>query len=271
MRGSALNSIKILLFSALAIYIAANLYAYVIQDRLLYFPAHERLTPRDVGLESVQEVTLTTKSGSDFTSWYGRAIPGHATILFFHGNGGAIAHRDYRFRELMANGFGIFMLGYPGYGGNEGKPSEQSFTETATVAYEYLLDQKITAEDIVIYGESIGSGVAVQIAAGNQARALILEAPLTSTMDVARVHYPWLLARFLLSDKFASIDQIDGIQMPLLVIHGDQDTIIPISLGRKLFERASEPKTFVALEGAGHNDLHRFSVTSIVSDYIETL
>ena len=266
-----MTTVKITLFSILAIYFAINLYAYVNQRQLMYFPTLERVSPEEVGLHDVKEVTLRANANVDLTSWYGRAKNGQPTILFFHGNGGAVSHRAYRFRELMAEGYGIFVLGYPGYGGNNGRPSESSFREGATLSYEYLRNSGISADDIVIYGESIGSGVAVQLAASVEAKGLILEAPMSSTIDVAREHYPYLFVRLFLKDTFQSVDYIEKINMPLLVMHGSSDQVIPIGLGRNLFQKAKNPKTFIELKGAGHNNLQSYSVKELARDFIESL
>lgn len=248
-----------------------NLYMYMNQRQLMYFPALERVSPEQVGLPDVEEVTLRTVANVELTNWYGRARAGQPTVLFFHGNGGAISHREHRFRELMAEGYGVFVLGYPGYGGNDGNPSESSFREGSLLSYEYLRSSGVASGDIVIYGESIGSGVAVQLAASVNARGLILEAPMSSTIDVAREHYPFLLIRLLLKDTFKSIDYIEHIDMPLLVMHGDSDQVIPIKFGRKLFEKAREPKTFIELKGAGHNDLQLHSVDNLAREFIDSL
>jgi len=171
----------------------------------------------------------------------------------------------------MAEGYGVFILGYPGYGGNEGSPSEKSFREASLLSYEYLRNLGLDAEDVVIYGESIGTGVAVQLAAHVEAKALILESPMTSAIDVASEHYPYLPVSLLLKDRFKSDDHIDRIEMPLLVMHGDRDTIIPIKIGQELFALAKEPKSFVTLEGAGHNDLQLYPVKEIAREFIDSL
>ena len=171
----------------------------------------------------------------------------------------------------MADGFGMFVLGYPGYGGSDGRPSERAFLEAARDAYEYLLGEGLGSDDIVIYGESIGSGVAVRLAAEVGAKGLVLEAPLSSAVDVAREHYPWLLAGLLMKDTYRSVDHIDRIDMPLLVVHGENDRIIPIELGLRLFERAQYPKSFVRIPGAGHNDLYLHATDEIAGDFIKAL
>lgn len=266
-----LKSVSTLLLLVLAIYLAIHLYVYVNQRNLMYFPTTDRVSPEQVGLLNVEEVVLGSRDGTQLISWFGRARPGQPTILFFHGNGGAVSHRAHRFSQFMQDGYGIFMLGYPGYGGNAGEPSELSFGNASLMAYQYLLSAGVQADDIVIYGESIGSGVAVPLAANVEAKGLILEAPFSSALDAARHHYPFFLVGLLLKDSYESVDHIAAIGMPLLVIHGSDDRIIPIELGRKLYERARQPKTFVELEGAGHNDLQLLSVDQIAREFVEAI
>ncbi len=266
-----LETAKVLVVLLLIAFVGIHALFYLSQRQLMYFPTHERVKPQEVGLVEVEEVAFQTASGVTLLSWFGGARGGKPTILFFHGNGGAVNHRAHRFRALMADGFGIFMLGYPGYGGSEGKPSEAAFLEGARLAYQYLRDAGLEPANIVLYGESIGSSVAVQLAATVSAKGLVLEAPMSSGIDVAREHYPWLLAGLLMKDSYRSIDYIQQIDMPMLVIHGEEDRIIPIGLGERLFDEALEPKTFVRIPGAGHNDLHLYVTDEIAADFIETL
>ena len=266
-----LGTAKVFVTLLLIAFVGIHALFYLSQRQLMYFPTRERVQPRDVGLVDVQEVALRNRAGETLLSWFGGARAGKPTILFFHGNGGAVNHRAHRFRGLMADGFGLFMLGYPGYGGSDGRPSEQAFLEAARLAYEYLRGEGLEPDDIVIYGESIGSGVAIQLAATVGAKGLVLEAPLSSAVDVAREHYPWLLTGLLMKDTYRSIDYIDRIDMPMLVMHGENDQIVPIGLGRKLFKEALDPKTFVPLPEAGHNDLHLYPTDEIAGDFIEAL
>ena len=266
-----LGTAKVLLGLLLAAFLGMHAFFYMTQRQLMYFPTRELVKPQDVGLVGVDEVALQMPSGKTLFSWFGGAQAGKPTILFFHGNGGAISHRAHRFRGFMASGYGIFMLGYPGYGGSEGRPSEGSFLEAARIAYEYLRREGLDPGDVVIYGESIGSSVAVQLAATVDAKALVLEAPMSSAVDVAREHYPWLLAGYLMKDSYRSIDLVDSVDMPMLVMHGENDRIVPIELGQKLFDRAQEPKTFVRIPGAGHNDLHLHPTDRIAAEFIEAL
>lgn len=261
------------MFSAmfLVVYLGINVLAYANQRGMMYIPSTERVSPADIGLDNVEEVALGTRSNVALTSWFAPPEENRPTVLFFHGNAGAVSHRAHRFRELMAHGYGVFVLGYPGYGGNPGKPSESSFVAASQQAYDYLRATGIDSSDLIIYGESIGSGVAVQLAARVPAKGLILEAPMSSAIDVAREHYPFLLAGFVLWDSYRSVDYIEDIEMPLLVIHGDKDSIIPLRLGEKLVARALEPKTLVVVKGAGHNDLSSHSASRIVREFVDAL
>lgn len=248
-----------------------NVLMFVNQRDYMYLPSVDRIAPSEAGLASVAEIALQTTANAELISWYAAASEGRPTVLLFHGNAGAVYHRAYRIRELQAAGYGMFILGYPGYGGSSGEPTEASMVEAARLAYDYLLDAGLSANDIVIWGESIGTGVAVQLAAKVDAKALILEAPMSSASDVAAVHYPYMIARFFMKDKFASADYIDKIGMPLLVMHGDRDRVIPLELGRKLMEGAAEPKALVVVEGAGHNNLHQFQTNRVATEFIESL
>lgn len=266
-----LDTAKVGVTLLLIAFVGIHALFYLSQRQLMYFPSRDRVQPGEVGLMNVEEVVLRDQDGDTLLSWFGRARAGRPTILFFHGNGGAINHRAHRFRGLMADGFGLFMLGYPGYGGSDGRPSEHAFLEAAGLAYRYLLGEGLGPDDIVIYGESIGSGVAVQLAATVGAKGLVLEAPLSSAVDVAREHYPWLLSGLLMKDTYRSVDYIDRVDMPVLVLHGENDRIVPIEFGLRLYEEARYPKTFVRIPGAGHNDLHLHQTDEIAGNFIESL
>ena len=266
-----LRIVKIALTFFLIVILGIHSYFYFNQRHLMYMPSLERVHPEDAGLFNVDEVAFQTESKETLVSWHGHAKAGRPTFLFFHGNGGAVVHRAHRFHGLMAEGYGVFVLGYPGYGGNAGAPSEVAFLEAALLSYQYLRSLGLAASDIVIYGESIGSGVAVQRAAQVDAKGLVLEAPMSSIADVARAHYPYLLVDLLIKDSYKSIDHIERIGMPLLVLHGNADRIIPIEFGKRLFDKAKDPKSFITLRGASHNDLHLFSTDKLAQGFVESI
>ena len=271
MLGNMLKLVKRTVLVIAAVYVGMNVLMYVNQRQYMYIPSTDRVTPVEAGLNGVEEILLRTATDAELISWFLPPASGQPTVLLFHGNAGAVYHRAYRIRELQAAGYGVFILGYPGYGGSTGSPTERSLVEAGQLAYGFLVDAGIQPGDIVIWGESIGTGVAAQLAATVDAKALVLEAPMSSASDVAAQHYPFMVARFLMKDTFRSVDHIGKIGMPLLVMHGDRDRIIPLALGQKLVDSAIEPKTLVVLEGAGHNNLYQFSTHRIATEFIEAV
>jgi uncharacterized protein len=239
---------------AVAIYVAIVIAMYLMQRQLQYFPENKRLTPAAVGI-GAEIIRLTTADQEQLVAWYSRAGDGKPTILYLHGNGGEIGDRPHRFQFYQANGFGVFYLSYRGYGGSTGSPSETGLITDARTAYDWLVAQGIAPQNIVLVGESLGSGVAVQLAAERRTSAVALEAPYTSTVDIGAAVYWWLPVRLLMKDRFESIKHIASINAPLLIVHGDADQIIPVESGRGLFEAAREPKQLIVVPGGGHETI----------------
>lgn len=247
--------LKLGLLSVALLYLCAATAMYFMQRSFQYFPTHRAPTPEMVGLSGVSSVTLDTADGVTVQMWHAPATPGQPTILFFHGNAGEIADRAPRLAAYQAAGLGAAFVSYRGYGASGGAPSEEGFLHDARAAYHWLLAQGVPAAQIVVVGESLGTGVAVKLAASVPVGALILGAPYAAAVDLAARHYPWLPVRLLMKDQFRSIDDIPHIKTPLLILHGTDDTVIPISAAEKLFAAAHEPKTFVPLPAAGHDVL----------------
>ena len=178
----------------------------------------------------------------------------YPVILYFHGNAQAVQARWERAKLFTEEGFGIFMLSYRGFGGSSGKPTEAGLMLDAQAAYDFLVSQGFTSSQMVYWGESLGSGVAVQLAARHEPAAMVLEAPFTSAADVARRSYWFLPVGLLMKDQFKSIDHIGNVKAPIFIFHGDSDVVVPFALGRSLFEAANEPKTLHPVEGGGHVD-----------------
>ncbi len=253
--GGGMSVVKFAVGIFALAYCALLAFMYFFQRDLQYFPSRGNPSPQSVGLSGVRVETLATSDGENVILWYTPAMPNKPTILFFHGNGGEIAGRAERFQFYQQQGFGVAFLSYRGYGGSTGKPTEAGLIMDAAAAYEWLVAQNIMPTSIVVIGESLGSGVAVQIAATKKIGALALEAPYSSTADVAAKVYWWLPVHFLMKDQFKSADIIKRVTVPLLVQHGDQDEIIPLEFGKKLFAAANEPKAMRVVWGAGHSEL----------------
>ncbi|MCP3473647.1 alpha/beta hydrolase [Bradyrhizobium sp. CCGUVB1N3] len=249
-------------------YLAGLVVLYVRQrDMLFPIPPVGRTPPDAAGLPEAEEHVLTTSDGEKVIVWHVPAKPGRPVILYFPGNGDFLAGGVDRFRAMTADGTGLVALSYRGYAGSSGAPSEQGLLRDAAAAYSFAT-ARYDAQRIVAWGFSLGTGVAVAIASEHPVGKLILEAPYTSTVDVAASHFWFVPVRYLMRDRFHSDERITRVTVPLLIMHGAQDPTIPIVFGERLFALAHEPKRFVRIPGGGHDDLGSFGVTEIARNFI---
>ena len=242
-----------LLMDLIVIYGAVVLLAFLFQRKLMYFPGSSPVeTPSGDPYSSLEDVTLSTQDGLRIRGWY---WPGTrpVTLLIFHGNGGHRGHRLEWLEDLHSLGMGVFLLDYRGYGGSEGSPTEAGLYLDAEAARSWV--EKRTGSAIVYFGESLGTSVAVELARRHPPSALILQSGFSSAVDVARRAYPFLPVRLLLKDRFETRAKLPEAAAPVLVIHGDKDSIVPASMGRSLYEAAREPREWYLVPGADHNDL----------------
>tara|TARA_R110001592_G_scaffold16881_9_gene71597 strand:- start:20418 stop:21242 length:825 start_codon:yes stop_codon:yes gene_type:complete len=239
---------------------------YFAQRSMIYFPDKTKPTLID-GAEGVH---VTTDDGQTIESWFFKATDNDKPVLiYFHGNAGNYGDRYYKAAPYIQAGYGVLLAEYRGYGGNKGDISEQGIYNDARAQMTWLIQEKnIPLDRIVIYGESIGTGAAVQMANEFRAKALILEAPFSSLYEMAGRLYPMIPIQYLLKDKYMNIDKIASIHMPVLIIHGQKDATIPIVLAEKLFDSAVEPKEFIAFPQAGHNNLYNFGAYSRVISFL---
>lgn len=236
---------------------------YLTQRSLLYPGSWDVAESAQAAALGFQVAAVESDDGLTLSHWYRPAAdPAQPVVVVFQGNAGHVGHRAQKFASLQAAGFGLLLVGYRGYGGNPGKPSEAGLTADGRSARDWLAAQGIAPERTILYGESLGSGIAVKLAAeqplDHPFAALILEATFSSIADVAQSHYWWLPARILLRDKWDCLSRIDRINAPLLIVHGEQDRIVPPKFGRRLFDAAPEPKEALFLPDADHNFLYDF-------------
>ena len=255
--------------SALAVYGVLVGSLYVFQRHLLYFPGGGRPLLGELATFGVREVGVTTADGLSLLSWYLPPRAGHPAIAYFHGNGGHIGYRVERLLRFARQGFGVLMLEYRGYGSNPGTPSEAGFYADGRAALDFLDREGVAPNRLVLYGESLGSGVAVELAAQHEIAALILEAPPTSVAEVAQCHFPYVPAARLVTDRFDSLSRIGKVKAPILVLHGERDRVVPVRYGRTLFNAAPEPKEGWFAPDAGHEDLARYGGLDVVVAFIE--
>jgi fermentation-respiration switch protein FrsA (DUF1100 family) len=227
------------------------------QRRMMYFPTRLVPSPAAVGLSDVEPVTFTATDGVTLHGWFlpTTRSPAPLTVVVFNGNAGNRAYRADLGTALRSRGLSVLLFDYRGYGENAGAPTESGLAADARAARAYLLGRRDVAPDRLVYfGESLGTAVATGLAAEHAPIALILRSPFTSFVDLGRLHYPLLPVRWLLRDRFASIDQIHTVRCPILVIAGDRDSIVPVEQSRRLYDAAASAKTLVIVEGADHND-----------------
>jgi hypothetical protein len=220
---------------------------------MLYHPDPRLIAPEGAR-SKVQVERLTTQDGQRLVAWYVPPTPGRPTLLYFGGNGDSLSGDTVRLRQIVAEGVGVLDVGYRGYSGSSGQPTEAGLHLDAEAAYAWLAARTAPA-DMVIAGHSLGTGVAVRLAAEHPARALVLESPFTSTVAVAERMLPWAPVRALMWDRFESDRWIGKVRAPVLIVHGDADQTIPFAQGQRLFTLANQPKTFVRIPGGGHDDL----------------
>ena len=249
------------LIAAVGLYGAFVALAYVAQRRLQYFPERWRTAPRTIGLPEAEEVELDTADGERVIVWHVPPRTGLPVFLYFHGNGGALRWREERFRALIADGSGLVALSYRGYGGSSGRPTETGLIEDARAAYAFAA-ARYEAERIALWGESIGSAVALALAAEQPVGHVVLEAPFTSAADVGAHHYWFVPVRLFIEDRFHSDLLAGKVTAPVLVVHGEDDFIVPITFGAQLYGLIRAPKRFVRVAGAGHNDLSTRAVVA---------
>lgn len=242
------------LVGVLAIYIAFAGLLFVMQRKLQYVPDPSLVEPDQIGLKGFASLRLETPDGERLVAWHALPEGAHPTIVYFQGNAQGLAARAERFALFHRAGYGVLALGYRGYSGSTGMPTEQGLLTDAATAVGFLRTEGILPERLVYYGESLGTGVAVQLAGREATRpaAVILESPYTSAADVARLSYWYMPVGLLMLDQFRSIDTIEAVKAPLFVLHGDADDIVPVTHGRRMFKAAGEPKEMMEIPGGSH-------------------
>jgi fermentation-respiration switch protein FrsA (DUF1100 family) len=244
---------------------------FTFQRNMLYLPSTATPSPAASGVPEMAVVKFETADGLELMSWYRPADGDRPTMIYFHGNGGHIGYRAAKVRPYLDAGFGLLLVSYRGYGGNPGSPDEEGLYADGRAAMAFVAARGVPPARTVIYGESLGTGVAVHIAAGQAhlsrpVGALVLEAPLSSAADVGAHHYPWAPVRWLMKDRFDSKAKIAAVGTPVFVLHGERDRVVPIRFGRALFAAAVDPKESLWLPDADHDNLE---VSGAVIDFLD--
>jgi len=217
-------------------------YIYLFQRNLLYHPSDNSYQRDEINFD-YKEIFIQNKKGIKLKAWlHEKDLVNKKTIIFFHGNAGNLRNRNYKLNELSKFDVNFLIVAYRGFSGNQGKPSEQGLYEDARSTLDWLKIKGVKEKNLILYGESLGTAVAIETAQNKDLAGIILESPFTSMVELAQKYYPVLPVKFLLKDKYETIKKLPNINSPLLVLHGKLDDIVPFSMGKKLFEKANEPK-----------------------------
>jgi pimeloyl-ACP methyl ester carboxylesterase len=252
-------------------YAAAVAALYAFQRVLLYpIPQTARTTPAAAGFPEAEELVATTRDGEQVILWHVPPKADRPVVIFFHGNGEVLAWRVPRFRALTADGTGLVALSFRGYGGSTGRPTEQGLFDDGAAAYDFAAARYSPAR-IVPWGYSLGSGVAIVVATTGPVGAVVLEAPYTSIVDVAAGAFPFFPVRWLMRDRFHSDQRIGALKAPLLIMHGEKDSVIAAAFGRQLYELAPGRKRFVAFDHGTHIDFDEQGAVATARAFLEEI
>ncbi len=246
---------------------------FFMQRSMMYFPQMPQTSPSDFQNLGIEKVQSQTQDSLKLTGWFFKPMQKTMPIIvMFHGNAGAALDRVPGMVPFLKAGYGVLLAEYRGYGGNPGSPSETGFYEDGRTWMKWLKMVNILESNIVLYGESVGTGVVSQIAIEHPiVKAVILEAPFTSAVDIAQETYPIFPVRWLMKDRYQTSDRIEQIKAPLLILHGRNDKVVPYRHAQKLYDRATQPKQLIILEGAGHSDMYEYGSINHMISFISEL
>ncbi|MCX6143385.1 MAG: alpha/beta hydrolase [Ignavibacteriales bacterium] len=252
-----LGLLRSLIIAAVSALIIWTIVLMIFEEKFIYFPQKYPKGAYDQArsIPNLRDCWIKTKDSVTIHAWFAPAESARATLVVSHGNAGNISHRYLLLRSLQRHGFNVLMYDYRGYGRSEGTPTEDGIYKDGLAAYDYAVSlPEVKPERVFLWGTSLGGAVAIDVATHRQVAGLILESTFTSAKDVARIVYPFLPVQLFMHTKLNSLEKIRTLSIPILLIHGAHDSIIPIGLGRKLFNAANEPKDFYEIPNADHND-----------------
>jgi len=246
---------------------------YGLQRAMIFKPDRSTPSRQAVGLDVMRDVVLHTADGLELGAWYSPPQPGRPTVLYFHGNAGNRGWLAHKAGPYLADGYGLLLPDYRGYGGNPGVPTEDGLRADARAAVEFLRSEGAEpARDVIYHGESLGSGVAAWLASVEPPRALVMEAAFTSVPALAARQYPWLPTRVAVRDRFTSIRRVRSITVPTLFVHGVNDGLVPVDHARSLFQAsAARVKDLHILPGGLHADLYDHGADRLILQWLSGL
>ena len=266
-----MNYLTVILLTCVLIYFLILFSTYLFQRKLLYHPTENNYSGDKI-LVNVEKVKIKTHDNIALTSWYhNKNVNEYKTILFLHGNAGSLENRIHKINHFKDINVNFLIIAWRGFNGNEGEPNEAGLYEDAKSAVRWLKLKGVREEDIVIYGESLGTGIATEIAQNKKFAGIILESPFTSMVDAGKDKYPFLPIKFLLKDKYESDKKIKNIKIPILIMHGKKDVIVPFYMGKKLYDMANKPKYYYFSDYDDHMMEYNKKLLKSLKDFIYSL
>ena len=266
-----MNYIALILSIFVLIYILILISIYIFQRNLLYHPSENNYSGDKITF-SVEKIKIKTKDNIDLIAWYHKKnLNEYKTILFLHGNAGSLENRIHKINHFKDININFLIVAWRGFSGNKGKPTEDGLYEDARSSVRWLKTKGVDEKNLIIYGESLGTGIATEIAQNKNFAGVILESPFTSMIDAGKDKYPFLPVRFLLKDKYESDKKIKNIKSPILVMHGKIDNIVPFYMGKKIYELANNPKYSYFSEYDDHMMEYNEKLLKALRDFIDSL
>ena len=258
-----------LIFSSIIIaYLLLIVFIYFYQRNLLYHPSENNYQNDEIQF-SYEEIFIKVDDKIKLKSWIiNKNLKKFKTLVFFHGNAGELSNRIYKLNELNKLDINILLISWRGFSGNERSPTEDNLYKDAEAAIQWLNRKEVKNDRIILYGESLGTGVAVEIGKKNNFNSIILESPFTSMENAAKIYYPYLPVKLLLKDKYDSLSKITTIKTPILIMHGKKDDIVPFSMGKELFEKANNPKHSYFTSDDDHMMEFNDQIITIIKNFI---
>ncbi len=269
------KKIKYMLSSILLViifsYLAILFFIYFNQRNLLYHPSENNYLNEKANF--VYEEVYIPSTENNLKGWFHKKnLTKNKTLVFFHGNAGSLENRIYKLNLIKDFDLNFLIIAYRGFSGNKGKPTEKGLYEDALSALKWLKNNhSIKDKDIIIYGESLGTSISIEVSQNKKYSGIILESPFTSMTDAAKHYYPYLPVSLLLKDKYDSIEKIKNINIPILVMHGKKDKIIPFEMGKKIFESANQPKFFYSPDNDDHMMNYDENLLKTIRSFLEKI
>ena len=231
-----------IIIGIIVIYSSLLVILFIFQRNLMYHPQENNYFGDKLEVE-IEKVNITTIDNINLLGWFHKKdLNKFKTIIYFHGNAGTLDNRIYKLNHFMDMEVNFLIIAWRGFSGNQGSPSEKGLYIDGRSAVNWVLKQGVIEEDIILYGESLGTGIATEIAQHRNFAGVILETPFTSMINAAKEFYPYIPVNLLLKDRFENFKKIKNINSPVLIMHGEKDTIVPFTMGRKMYQLANEPK-----------------------------